>query len=344
MAGNNVVINPLNTFSYSQAQQESDVTRGVNTHAIRMLITGALTVAGGAVDGTLQPQGAARLVKTTNVNLDNFLFCEPIAGRDLYNLGFRSVIRSRVATGPTIPGVQAATPFSVLLEIPFSPNILADPYDVFIPAMDVRQLYKHYITFENARSNASSDPGTAAFIAGGDRVVTFDSFTCEVLEVYSVPNGRQPRFAPVIVNDTSDQFTAASTQLQYRLLTSRRVMGHMFRYLTGTADVSGGTAEDGINSLILQASNVRQINDASYAQLKEMERDKFPGVPATDPGALYIDYLDNGRLGVALDPKRMGTNPRYIFNVDAPLVTPGWISVVAQELRVIPGVTLEQTA
>lgn len=328
------------TLPYSQAIQQIDLTRAANLHYLRLRLTASVTIAGGTTSGTVLADGPARLLQSIRCVHDGFQFVEPVSGRDLYLLTRRCFPQVVALTNLADGAAQAGTAISVEFVVPFSWRGLANPYEMFWPAMAVRQELSAYVQFETATANANSSAGTGALLTGSDRTVTFASGpTLELVEEYSFA-AVAPVYAPVLTVGNSDQFAAANGALDYRLRTSRRLAWQMFANRYGTNKL----AQDGLNTVILQAGNVRWMDAISAVALKTRERNEFPavGTDSLESGVLFLNYLDNGKLGTALDPKSMGTDPRFTFDVDAPTSGTGQLSVLAGELRVIPGVTAAQ--
>lgn len=323
----NVFENRLKVVQQSAgAQFDADLTRGVNHHSIRLEVTGTCTITNdGTTNYTLIEDGFANLLQNIRVNHDGFDYVKPMKGRDLLLLNRRTSMRPSVPTVPT--GAAGATNFIVSLQVPFSPEFVANPYDLFLPAMKVEQQLKIF-------GEWAADL-KATTLTGGDRTVAFTNVQVEIVEVYSVA-AKKPQYIPVLGANDSTQFTAANAELNYLLTTSRRVLAHLVQMRQGALAASQG----GINSILLSAGNVRQWNNVSFSSMKQSELRKFIGVPTTEVGTLLLSYVNNGKLGTILDPKTMGSNPLLQFNVNAPTGNPGVIRVVEWELAVRPGITV----
>lgn len=334
----NITLNPLRRFGYDTAEREVELTHGRNIHELRLRLTATVSIGAGAAAPTIVQDGVARLIRSLRVNHDGFDYVEPIGGRDLQYLMARCFPQTVAPT--TLATADAGTyPIAIDLVIPFTWQYLADPYDVFLAAMPVAQQLKLFVQLEDARTTAASSPGSAALLTGGDRPITITDFALDVVEFSSTPSGRQPQFLPVITAGGSDQFVTANTELEIELRQSRRLLAQLFQYQNGSAL----NTQAGIRAITLVASNVRLINGVRFGQLKSIERNAFPAVPAAEVGTLLLNYADNGKIGGALDPKRIGTNPRFLFDVDAPATNPGRIRVVNMELAVRAGITAVQT-
>jgi hypothetical protein len=333
----NLTRNPIRTLAYDTAERVVDLTRGVNLHELRIRLTGTVTVATGAADGTLIEDGVARLLERVRLIHDGFAYVD-VSGRDLYHLRRRMHARVRAATELAIPGVQAATPFALDLTVPLSPAYLANPYDVFLSAMPTSTEFALYIQFATGKTTAGSGAGSAALVTGGDRTVTLPTFSCDISELCSISN-KAPMYLPVVTGTYSDQFAAADTELAYQLRQSRRILGQLVQAQHGANAV---IQADAINRITLQSDNTYRYNRVGFEHFKAEEVERFPAVPATgDTGTLYLNFADNGKLGTVLDPRAMGQNARYLFDVDAPTSAPGRLRIVNYELGVKPGVTAQ---
>lgn len=324
----------LKRFLYNEQQLEADLTRKVNLHELRMRVTGTLTVAGGAADGALVEDGVARLIESVICEHDGNKFVEAIGGRDLLYLGRRLYPQVVAVSGPAIPGVQAGTALRCDLIVPFSWKNTANPYDVFYAAQDVQQALKFYLQFATSKTTAASSAGSGVIITGGDRTVTLANVQCVVTEVFSI-SGKKPQYIPILRATQSDQFAAANTELPFRLTTRRRVMAHLLQMRQGATQAT----QEGINTITLKANGVFPIETMDFDDLKAEERNNFPAVPSTELGTVFLNYAENGKLGTALDPKSLGTDPQFLFDVDAPTGAPGSVRVVSWELEVRDGVT-----
>lgn len=336
----NLSFRPIRTWGYDTAEREVELTHARNIHQLRLRLTANVSVAGGTTDGTLVQDGILRLIRSVRVNHDGFDYVEPISARSLWYLQRRVVAQPVAPTTLTSAGVQTNTAIALDLIVPFTSAYLANPYDVFLPAMPVTQQLKLFVQLETGTTTAASSPGSSALITGGDRNVTITNLLVDVVEVSSAPSGLLPQYIPVITNTNSDQFTTANSELEIELRQSRRVALQLLQYRMGPAE----NLQAGINRFSLVAGNVRIFDAVTFAQLKSYERATFLGVPADETGTIVLDYLDNGRLGSALDPKRMGANPRYLLDVATPTTSPGRIHVVGFELAVRPGWTAVETA
>jgi hypothetical protein len=274
-----------------------------------------------------------KLVQSLRFRHDNFDYLEPMSGSDLHYLTRRTYPRVRLITAPAIPGVQAATPFVAELIVPWSPRFLANPYDIFLPAMNVGSEFHYYGRFSTATSNAASAPGSGALIAGGDRTVTIPTFQVTVTEMYS-ESAVRPKLMPLITRGSTAQFAAATTELPYELTTQRQILLDVFQYRL-TSDV----IQDGINAITLLSGNVRRWDRVAYLVAKGIEQNQFPAVPAPEIGTIGFNFADNGKFRQALNPKRMGSQPRYLFDVAAPVGVPGFLERVSIELMTRDGIT-----
>lgn len=331
----NLTRNPLRTLGYDTSERQVELSRGVNLHEIRLRLTGTVTVAGGAADGALVEDGVARLIERVRLIHDGFVYVD-LTGRDLYHLRRRMYPRVRAATELAAAGVQAASAIALDLSIPLSPGYLANPYDVFLAAMQVAREFTLYVQFATGLTTAASGAGSAALITGGDRTVTLPTFSVEIIEVTSV-SSRPPLYLPHLSATYGDQFAAADTEHEFLLRQSRRVLGHLVQMQYG----SGLAAQaDGINRITLQSDNVYRWNRINFEFFKADEVERFPAVPATgDTAAIYLNFADNGKLGTVLDPRALGSNARYLFDVDAPTSSPGRLRIVEYALLAKPGVT-----
>jgi hypothetical protein len=324
----------LRSFLYNEQQLEANLTQRVNLHELRFRVTGTLTVAGGAADGALVEDGVARLVESIICDHDSNKFVESIGGRDLLYLTRRLYPQVVAVTAPAIPGVQAGTAFRCDFILPFSWANLANPYDVFWAAQNVEQQLKLFLQFATAKTTAASSAGSGVIITGGDRTVTLNNVKCVVTEVYSV-SAKKPQYLPIMRATNSDQFAAANSELPFRLTTKRKVLAHLLQMRQGATSAT----QDGINTITQKANGVFPIETMEFDDLKAEERNRFPAVPATENGTILLGYAENGKLGTVLDPKNLGTDPQFVFDVDAPTGAPGAVRIISWELETREGVT-----
>ncbi len=324
---NNRTRNVLRVFGYAAHELDADLTRQVNLHELVIRISATVDGVGGDGAGTVVEDGPARLLANLALNHDGRLYVDNIGGRDLFLFGRRCHARVRELTTLASAAIQAGTEISAEIVVTFSPKFAANPHELCIPAMPVQQQYKALFQLETARTNATSSEGTAALVSGGTTVFTISGFQMEVVEITST-SPVQPLFIPVYTKSGTDQFSVADDKLDFDLKTGRPIAAQLFAYRYGSLR----TSQDGINSITLQASNVQKMNRISYEHLKGDELRDFPAVPTDELGTVFINYLDNGRLGQALNPVAFGSNPRYTFDVDAPTSSPGRIEVLSLEL------------
>lgn len=332
----------LPTFLYQQAQDSQELLRGVNMHALRIRITGSVTIAGGTSNGTVVSDSPATLIKSLGVVWDGFDLVQKLEGRDLLALTKRAVAQNVAPVTLANAGAQASTSISCDLIVPFARPWLANPYDTVLPALPVLQQLRLYIQWATDVTTAGSSPGSAAIVSGGDRAVTLSDVQAVVTQIYSTGVAK-PWYIPVISVGYAPQFSAANSSHPFQLRGNLRYDSVLIRCMEGA---SSAFAND-INSLRFVAGNQRFIDDIDYEAMKSVERNMFPAVPASssEPGTLFIMHADGGKLSNAVNPNALrvaGSDPRYEFDVDTPSTAPGQIRVVSFELLTRAGLTQVQ--
>jgi hypothetical protein len=296
-----------------------------------------VNIAGGAVNGTVVPEGIQRFLSRIRLAWDGVDIVQPIDGRILHQLTARSRAEITAATVLASGAVQV-TPVAFDFVIPLAARWLAQPILTAIPGtLPVTQELALYVEFDQSvNAGAGSGAGSGAFIAGGDRAVTITNVALTLEQWYStgviVPWG-----LPKINVRTTEQFTAANTELN--LLIERQDPYHavLLRMFEG-ADQE---AQDGFNfvSLIAGGGSVRYMDRADALMLQREDAGLFPAaLTAVQPGTIFLRHADNGLLGSIVVPAAL-PDPRYVFDVDAPVANPGVIQATFIGVTQVPGIT-----
>lgn len=322
----NIRRNLLKTFSAASETQEVELTHSVNHHALALVITADVDISGGASDGTVVDGGVADIVESVSVNHDGIDIVQPIPGKDLLIDGRLTTPRAPLYDGLAGGGIQT-TSVAAVLPINFSPAFLANPYEVFLPAQEVNQQLRMYIKVRESAAAAT------ALISGGDRTVAVTNISVKVVEVFSVSSLR-PWYIPVLTVGFTESFTTALTDHAYRFRSPNRIVSQIFQYRE-----ADGSVADKINSATLRSGLQTWDRALPFDFLKSEQQSFFGGTPDPDPGTLHYLYADNGKLGTVLEPRYMGSDPRFEFDVSAP-VSSGRLRHITRELIVKPGITL----
>jgi hypothetical protein len=330
----------LGTVQFGSQVPKVDIPRGMNVHGIEGIVRANVTItAGGGVDGALLTEGAQRMIQQLRVRHDGDDRVSGLDGRRLYKLTARDRLTITPATQLAGAAVQAATPVGFDFALNLARPQLAQPVLTAWPAiMPIRTELAIYVDWNLAAAGGTgSGQGTGALISGGDRVVTFSTPpTLELVLVYSLGDIR-PWYLARFRSDTSNQFSSANTQLPYLLAGNKRVLQILHRDLNGAT----GAAQDGINALTLSSgggSNV-MIGSVPFPILQRSDAGQFPAAEeAGQTGEYFQNFADNGLLGTVLDPRPL-SQPRFLYDVDAPSSAPGWIDLTFVELDTLPGVT-----
>lgn len=328
----------VGTFGFAQAPQRVELPRGVNIFRIRARLTANVTVAGGAADGALVTEGIQRFLSRVRVTHDGTELVQPVDGRQLFQINARVNAQVTAAANLAIPGVQAATPVAAEFTIPFAADYLANPIDTCLPGiLPVRQELALFFEFAQGRSNAASDLGTGAFIAGGDRVVTFTNIAL-VWEVDYSTTLYRPLYIRRIITRTTEQFAAANANLPMAITAADDFDAVLFRYLQNVnQDVQAG----GLINVTFQGGggSVRYLDNINVVMAQRKDAGMFPGaITAVQIGTLFWRAVDQGKLGSVVTPRKM-PDPRFLFNVAAPGVAPGFVQATFMSLTKVPGVT-----
>lgn len=341
--GVNKFYQPLGSFPYQQAPIRVELIRNVNIHALHILVEAQVDVAGGTGTGTALAEGVQRLARMLRVKHDG-TDVVAINGRWAYQLYLRTALDVEAATNLANAAVQSDTQISAWLTIPFEHPWAANPMETVWPGTTpIGQELALYIEPETAAaSGANSTAGTGALISGGDQTgVTFDSCTFTVVQEYST-GVYAPLYTPRYIVRNTEQITVARTDLPFSLNGVPRFDMVVMRNVYG----SNALAQDGINKLTFWAGGgaVRYYDQVSFRLLQMLERKGFPAVrhdTAGRTGVLAQQFADKGRLGGIVNPAEL-SDPRFIFDVDAPTSSPGQIELLFCELHKLPGVTRDK--
>ena len=320
-----------------------DLIEGQYTSALHLYLQGEVTVAGGTTSGTLVAEGVERLLDNIRLVYDGFHLVNPVEGRELRAISRRMVANIVAADRLADANAQVSTPISLYLMIPFARRYLADPFETVLPPLRVNNEFTLYVDLASTASGgAGSDPGTGALIRGGDRVVTFDSLTLDVVQEYS-RNGKSPLYLPVISVQQTAQFDAANAALPLELRSANRFDG----LLLHTVEGPNRDNADLINEISFMSGSTRFLDRVPIEILNADEQSSFPSVggraagESDETGYDFLLMADNGKLGNVVDP-RVISQPVIEFNVDTPGTTPGLIRAVFMDLITQPGVTAAQ--
>lgn len=326
------------TFGFATNPQVVDLPRGVNIFRIRARLTAAVTVAGGAADGALVTEGIQRFLSRIRVVHDGTELVQPIDGRQLYQLNARNNAEVVAAVNLAAPGVQAATPVSVDIVIPFAADYLVNPIDTVLPGtLPVRQELAVYFEFNQAATNAASGAGTGSFVTGGDRTVTLTGVSV-VWEVDYSTTLYKPLWLRRIITRTTEQITAANANLPMSIVAADAFDGVLFRYLN---NVNQDAQAAGIANLTFQGGggSVRYLDNTDFVMMQRKDLGLFPGVATIgNAGTAFWRAADQGKLGSVVVPRTM-PDPRFLFNAAAPTVAPGFVQATFMSLFKLPGVT-----
>lgn len=324
----NVYNNNVKTLGVGVGKQEVPLTRQVNHHELSIVLTADVSIAGGATSGAVVANGLIDAIRTLSVHRDGVDLVQEMSGRDLLALAYRMAPEAITVEDLADGAVQANTIISAILPITISPKFIADPYEIFWPAERVSQIFSAYLGMQETLAALAT-----ALVTGGDRTVTVNSFTAQLIESYTVAP-KLPRFIPVFTVGNTETLNAADTAHAYRYRSRNRIMAQIFQYRE-----AAGTVADKINFYTVRAGLAQWQRNIPFAWAKAQERRFFGGIPASDPGTLFFLWTDNGRLGTVLEPQYMGSDPRIEFDVDAPATT-AQLRVLNIELLTKPGVTL----
>lgn len=332
----NTLYEPLITFGYRQEEQNVDILRGVYTQGFLLRMTGTLDVAGGTTDGTVLSENVARLLTTFRNVWDGLDISPPdMNGRFLAALTNRSFSQP-----PRVTNVESAaigsTDFSAEWYFPLARPWLGDPFNTVMPPLPVGKQLRIYVRMETGASNPSSDPGTGAFIAGGDRTVTLSNVRFTITQQYA-EKGVAPMFLPIYAVETSRSWGASLSNLEFELNGENRFDSLLLQQTFG----ANAETADLVNLVSFLSGSKRWLNEMEYEQLKAEDYRKFPAIPVPDKGYLMIPFADGGKLGNAVDPVELH-NPRMIFDASAPSSGEAVIRVLQSELVTVPEITRVQ--
>lgn len=318
---------------YSQAQRTVDLLRGVNHHELRLRIQGTLDIAGGTTSGDLLDDPIARLIDEFRLVRDGVEIIQPVTGRDLLALSRRNSIQFIAPTEPTTANAQTIQ-FRADIVIPFSPKFVLNPVEVALLAANVRNTFRAFIRWNTGRTTAASDPGSAAFVSGGDRAVTFTvQPTISFVEVYSVGDIRS-WYEPRIWAEVTDQFVAATPSLPHDVISEFPIIMSVFTTHEGAA----AERADLFNRIAFRSGTTQIIPNVPFDDLKTMERNVFPGVGVGVNGEIGWLFAAGGKLNNILNPNVL-QQPRLTFDVEAPTNDPGVVRILNFGVTSIPGVT-----
>lgn len=328
-------LNPLPVLNYLQGEDHVNLTRDVWLTGLWIRVSATLSVAGGTTDGTLLDGHVARIIRRLRVVWDGEELVD-MTGRFLRALTRRAADQGLQETAASAAGTQSGTDIEGHYFVPFARPWLMDPFETVLPPVNVSAELRAYVDFETATSGgSSSDAGTGAIIAGGDRDVTWDTEPdVEIMEAYA-EKGTAPAFLPYISELTSfEQFQNASDPHVGQLTGRKRFESMILQTVYG----SNQQVQDAIENVTFRAGSRRYIDRASLAQLRAKERYQFSGVDSDDTGYLFLPFADGGKLGNVINPETL-SNPRLELDLAAPTSTPGRVKALMMELRAVPGLT-----
>jgi hypothetical protein len=329
----NLFLDPLPVFPYQLAPIKENMPRGTYIRDLLIRISGNVDVSGGTTDGALNTEPIARLIRRFTVRWDNFDFVQPMEIRDLAALSRRLVGQPLSGTPLTIPGIQN-TDFELSFFVPFARSYNADPFDTVLPPLRVRKEFVVEAQFERGLTNATSSPGSAALITGGDRDVILSDVQMEILP-REAKQAARPWYLPVITAYETEQYASANPRLVLDIEGQEPFDGVLFRELQDAL-------RDPITNILdltFESKNTKIFEQVTREQLRAIEEDMFDGViDADEAGNLFIQFSDGGKLGNVVNPAEM-TLPKFEVNVDTPANPPAVLRALFMELLSVPDVT-----
>jgi len=331
--GLNVIREPKPDIAFSTQEEFVDLTPGVFTKRLDLELTGTLTVAGGTTDGTLLAEHVQRLLRSVRVVHDGDEIVD-LTGRDLVAITRRDVARALNFTELAAPGAQVATAFRAKFRVPFERHYLADPFNTVLPPAAVRQEFRLFVEWETGETTAGSDPGSAAFISGGDRDVTFPATPrLRIVQVYA-ETGILPWWQPRYSSFEVDRFSAADPRVEAEI---RRAAIVDALVIAAREDATADPTDALINTVTFRGGARRFIDALRWDLLQDADQEQHPGVDNTVGYAMML-LADGGKLGNAVNLRNI-PNPLLQFDVAAPTAGQGQVTVILSELVSVPGVT-----
>lgn len=332
----NLYLDPLPDFPFQAAAIKENLPRSVHLRDLLVRITGTLTVSAGATDGVLMTEPISRLIRQIRVRWDGLDLVAPMPLRDLAALSRRLTVQPLTGTPVTIPGIQV-TNFELRTIIPFARFYNADPFETALPALQTRKEFHIEMQYETGLSNAvaGTTQGSAAFVAGGDRVVALTNVNTQIIPRQARSAGT-PWFIPLINSYETVQIAAANPRLPLKMESNNPFDAIMFRVLNG----ANQDPADILTDLTFETQSVKVFEDVTRQQLRTMEESEFGGVQqVNEVGTHFVRFADGGKLGNVVDPSEL-VLPEFRFNMAAPAGGgPAIVRAVVMELARVPGIT-----